>query len=147
MNQSRLNIIEFRCLDSAKATGGQTVQIVIDGTSLETRWNSSGEWNTSVALCTWESDRIALLDLWSSSLGTSAYEGELYEDGRVAVLTCVCGELRCGGVVARIEFDHDVVTWSDLCHANYLTPQGVGPFVFARSQYDKALAAARRSQR
>jgi hypothetical protein len=33
----------------------------------------------------------------------------------------------------------------DFRHANYLTPQGMGTFLFARSQYDRALAEARRS--
>jgi hypothetical protein len=53
--------------------------------------------------------------------------------------------LGCGGVVARIEFGVDVVTWHDFRHANYLTPQGMGTFVFARSQYDRALDVARRA--
>ena len=145
MNRSGTSTIEFRCLDTALATGGLKVQAVIDGTSLENRWNAKGKWNSPVPLRTWPSDGITPLDLWSSSFDPSTYTGDLFEDDRVAVLTCSCGELMCGGVVARIQFDHDSVTWSDFRHANYLTPQGMGTFVFARSQYDRALAEARRS--
>jgi hypothetical protein len=142
MNRSGISTIEFRCLDSDLATGGLRVQVVIDDMNLEKHWNVDGKWNRSVPLCAWPSDGIALLDLWSSSFDPSAYEGELYEDGRFAVLTCECGELMCGGVVAGIEFDHEVVTWSDFRHANYLTPQEMGTFVFARSQYDRQASSS-----
>jgi hypothetical protein len=69
--------------------------------------------------------------------------GDFCEEGRIAVLTCSCGELMCGGAVADIEFTHETVTWSNFRHANYLTTKDVGPFVFARSQYDRALKAGK----
>ena len=47
--------------------------------------------------------------------------------------------------MADIEFTHETVTWSNFRHANYLTPKDIGPFEFARSQYDRALRAARES--
>ena len=122
--------------------GGLTVQVVIDGRSLESQWNERGDWNNSVSLTTWPGDGVSALTLWSSSFDPSTYDGELYDDGRVAVLTCSCGELGCGGVVARIEFVPDTVTWSDFRHASYLTTQGLGSFVFSRSRYEEALAAA-----
>lgn len=145
MNRSGISIIEFRCLVSDLATGGLRVEVLIDGTSLEKLWNVKGKWDRSVPLCTWPSDGITPLDLWSSSFDPSTYDGELYDDSGFAVLTCGCGHLMCGGVVARIEFSHEFVTWSDFRHADYLTPQGMGTFVFARSQYDRALALARQS--
>jgi hypothetical protein len=150
--QPGMSTIEFRCLDSNTAvspartagtpvTGGLKVQVVVDGKTLESRWNSRGKWNNSVPLCTWPSDGVTPFDLWSTSFAPSAYDGELLsEDGRVAVLTCGCGELMCGGVVARIDFTDETVTWSDFVHANYLTPQNLDSFVFSRDQYDQALA-------
>ena len=142
MNRSGISTIEFRCLDDALATGGLRVQVVIDGRCLEKQWNEKGKWKNSVPLGTWPNDGLTPLELWSSSFDPSEYEGELCADGRVAVLTCGCGELMCGGVVANIQFTYEAVTWSDFRHANYLTPQGMGSFVFARSQYDRALAEA-----
>lgn len=145
MTMATISTIEFRCLDSGTATGGLRVQVLIDGNTLESRWNSKGKWKNSVPLCTRPSDGGTPLDLWSSSFDPSVYDGEFREDSRVAVLTCGCGELMCGGVVARIEFTNETVTWRDFRHANYLTPQGLGSFVFTRAQYDQALAAARRA--
>ena len=85
---------------------------------------------------------MTALDLWSGSFDPSSYNGRLYEDGRVAVQTCSCGELGCGGVVARIQFSDETVTWDDFRHWNYLTPQGMGSFVFSRAEYDRASAHA-----
>ena len=89
---------------------------------------------------------MTALDLWSGSFDPSTYHGPLYQDGRAAVLTCECGELGCGGVVARIEFSNETVTWGDFRHWNYLTTQGMGSFVFSRPEYDRALAFARRDE-
>jgi hypothetical protein len=144
MNRSGVSTVEFLRLDRAAATGGLTVQVVIDGRSLESQWNEKGKWSNSVPLTTWPDDGLTALDLWSGSFDPSTYDGELYQDGRVAVLTCSCGQLGCGGVVAQIEFSNETVTWGDFRHANYLTPQGMGSFVFSRSEYDRALADARR---
>ncbi len=144
--RSGISAIEFVCPDRDSTTDCLRVQIVIDGQSLEKRWNSQGTWNVSAPLWTGPDDEITPLDLWSSSFDPSAYGGELVsEDGRVAVLTCDCGELMCGGVVARIEFNDDTVTWCDFAHANYLTPQVLDSFVFSRAQYDQALAEAHRA--
>jgi hypothetical protein len=148
-----LSTIEFHCLDTSTAvaaarpiTGDLRVQVVVDGKTLESRWNSKGKWNNSVPLCTWPSDGITPFELWSNSFALSTYDGELLcEDGRVAVLTCGCGELMCGGVVARIEFTDETVTWREFVHANYLTPQNLDSFVFSRDQYDQALADGRQA--
>jgi len=144
MNRSGISTVEFRRLDSGVATGGLTVQTVIDGESLESQWNEKGKWSNSVPLTTWPDDGVTVLDLWSGTFDPSTYDGELYVEGRTAVLTCSCGQLGCGGVVACIGFTYETVTWGDFRHANYLTTQGMGSFVFDRSQYDSALAEARR---
>lgn len=147
MNRSGTSTIEFRLLDRALASGDQTVQVLIDGESLGHRYNSAkGKWDSSRPLCAWTAqDGITPLELWSSSSDSSSDVGELCEDGRIAVLTCSCGELMCGGAVAGIEFTHETVTWSNFRHANYLTPKDIGPFVFARAQYDRALRTASQS--
>jgi hypothetical protein len=144
MERSGISTIEFRYLNSGTATGGPAVQVLIDGMTLESRWNSNGKWRNSAPLCTWSIDEVSPLDLWSISFDPSAHDTELSEDGRVAVLTCACGELMCGGVAARIEFTDETVIWSDFVHANYHTPQGLSSFAFSRAQYDQALAEARR---
>jgi hypothetical protein len=143
--QSETCTIEFRCLGAGAATGGLEVQVLLDGTTLEGRWNSKGKWKNSVPLSIWPTHGITPFDLWSSSFDPSTYDGDFSEDGRVAVLTCGCGEIMCGGVVARIEFTKETVTWSDFRHANYRTAQGLGSFVFSRAQYEHALAEARRA--
>jgi len=48
----------------------------------------------------------------------------------------------CGGVVADISFGQDAVTWSNFRHANYLTQKAIGPFEFARSEYEGALRSS-----
>ena len=123
------------------------MQVLIDGESLEHLYNSAkGKWKSSKALCTWPvQDGITPVDLWSSSFDSSSDIDYFCEEGRIAVLTCSCGELMCGGAVANIEFTHETVTWSNFRHANYLTPKDIGPFVFTRSQYDRALRAAAES--
>jgi hypothetical protein len=142
MNRVAISTVEFLRLDTALATGGVTVQVVIDGKSLESQWNENGKWSNSLPLATWAADGLTALELWSGAFDPSTYDGELYEDGHAAVLTCSCGQLGCGGVIARIEFSNETVTWSDFRHANYRTPQGLGSSVFSRYEYGRALAAA-----
>lgn len=148
MNRSGISAVEFRCLDRGIAKGLLTVQVLIDDVSLEERWNhAKGEWKTAAPLVVISGEQITPLDLWSETFDRVGYEGEYYEEGRTAVLTCSCDELLCGGVVARIDFTHEIVTWSDFRHANYLTPKEVGPFTFSSGgQYERALNAARRNR-
>ena len=113
MKRAGISTIEFRPVDSALATGGQTVQVLIDGKSLEGRYNGAkGKWTSSSPLCAWPAqDGITPLELWSSSVDSSSDLDWLCEEGRIAVLTCSCGEIGCGGVLADIEFTHETVTW------------------------------------
>jgi hypothetical protein len=144
MDRSGISTIEFRLLGRALATGARSVQVAIDRESLENRYNSAnGEWASSRPLCTWPPQNgVTPLELWSSSFDSSSDMGEICEEGRIAVLTCSCGHLMWGGAVADSAFTYETVTWSNFRHANYLTRKGIGPFVFARSPYDRALRAA-----
>ncbi|MGI8756257.1 MAG: hypothetical protein ACR2MB_10450 [Acidimicrobiales bacterium] len=63
------------------------------------------------------------------------------EDGRTAVLTCSCGNFGCGGATARIGFTGDRVRWEDFHYANFGSHVDLGPFNFARDQYEAAVAA------
>src|SRR5580704_2919835 len=125
MNRSGISTIDFRRLDRAVATGGVTVQVLIDGEPLESLYNrAKGKWNSSVALVTWPAqDGVTPQKLWSSSFDPSTDAGDFCEEGRIAVLTCSCDEVMCGGAVADIEFNHETVTWRNFRHANYLTPK------------------------
>ena len=83
--------------------------------------------------------------LWGSSSGPPARRGERREpwvapDGRVAVLTCTCGDFGCGGIAARITSEGEVVTWSDLSHPFSTEVLPIGPMRFRRDQYNRALA-------
>ena len=59
-------------------------------------------------------------------------------DGRVAVLGCVCGEVGCWSLRARIEINERYVRWSDFQqpHRPDWSYAGFGPFVFERTNYD-----------
>jgi hypothetical protein len=62
------------------------------------------------------------------------------KDGWVAVLTCSCDNFGCGGASARITFNADTVVWSDFRDACHHQEIRVGPFAFARQEYEAALA-------
>lgn len=55
-----------------------------------------------------------------------------------------CGEAGCDGYHAQIDVADDVVTWRDFEHYQLdeddgFNPDVIGPFVFARQQYEQAL--------
>jgi hypothetical protein len=75
---------------------------------------------------------------------------DLVRSGKVskaALLMCECGEPGCWPFCARIEITGDVVRWSDFEQphrtGNGERPEwrydGLGPFTFARNQYEAAL--------
>jgi hypothetical protein len=76
--------------------------------------------------------------LWAPGSGAQ----RLSEDGRVAVLTCGCGDFGCGGVSADIEDEGDRVVWRDFHEANGGPVIAVGPFTFDRARYERALLEA-----
>jgi hypothetical protein len=78
----------------------------------------------------------------------------LSKGGRAVVLCCGCGAWECGGLLALVEVDDGVVTWSDFqtpYSLDYiaehpgqdlpidLSLEGLGPFRFARAEYEAAL--------
>lgn len=85
--------------------------------------------------------------LWSGGGGrTTRWEGLgrrppfQTPDGRVAVLTCSCGDFGCGGIAARIEVGERIVVWSDISHPFAPTLLALGPYRFSRSGYEFSLA-------
>jgi hypothetical protein len=57
------------------------------------------------------------------------------------VLGCTCGITECWFVQARVEIGQDVVRWFDF--GEFHRPHwryGLGPFTFARKQYESQLA-------
>ncbi len=72
---------------------------------------------------------------------------EQYGDGRAAVLCCECGEVGCWPLRVRITLGDQVVTWSDFeqPYRPGWSHAGLGPFTFARAQYDEAVTSLVRS--
>ncbi len=66
----------------------------------------------------------------------------VYDTGHVAVLGCTCGVTECWPLLVRITRQADDVMWSDFRQPRRGWPhEGLGPFTFARAQYESALAA------
>ena len=63
------------------------------------------------------------------------------DDERVTLLACECGEPGCWPLVARVRLTGDVVEWSDFeqPHRPNWSYAALGPFRFARAQYETAL--------
>ena len=66
-------------------------------------------------------------------------------DGRAAVLGCTCGEVGCWPLRVRIVETPQRVRWSDFQqpHRPNWSHEGLGPFVFDRTQYDDEVARIR----
>lgn len=75
-------------------------------------------------------------------------EDEWALDGRVSLFRCACGSEGCWPLMARIEVNGETVTWRDFQQphrgpssaAGHWRHDALGPFVFARAQYEEALA-------
>jgi hypothetical protein len=73
--------------------------------------------------------------------------------GRIFVLSCTCGIPGCWPLSARVEVREREIVWSDFRqpHRGPDAPQGhwrydgLGPFVFNRQIYERALSADRRA--
>jgi len=132
-----LNEIELR---PAPADGGAglLVQVLIDGRDLLDRVKE-------VELPQATADGQP--DLAGSYQGLTPEQWEAlpeqYGDGRAAVLGCICGEVGCWPFRVRITWRSDTVTWSDFQQQNRgWSHETLGPFVFAREQYEAAVARA-----
>lgn len=66
---------------------------------------------------------------------------DLFDDGRVAILACSCGEIPCWSLRARIIVSPDTVTWCDFENpvAREWRYYELGELVFERAQYDAAV--------
>jgi hypothetical protein len=88
-------------------------------------------------------DHFKFGDLTAYLCGTSesAYWAKR---GVIALLGCDCGEVGCWPLEARVRRDDDWVTW--LGFAEPYRPErdygSFGPFVFRRSQYERAVREA-----
>ncbi len=62
-------------------------------------------------------------------------------DGKIALLTCECGEVGCWPLHALVGVHGDVVEWSDFeqPHRANRDYSAFGPFVFDASQYRRAV--------
>jgi hypothetical protein len=78
------------------------------------------------------------LERWAP--GGADRENPYVEDGRVAVLTCGCGDFSCGGATAKIIFTKDRVIWTDFHGARHRGKVPGRPLVFSREQYMSVLA-------
>jgi hypothetical protein len=70
-------------------------------------------------------------------------EGDYFSNlGQVYVLGCQCGEVGCWPLLCEVVASPETVAWTDFRQP--FRPErsyvGFGPFVFARAQYDEAVA-------
>lgn len=113
------------------------VDVLINDTRLDRLWSDAHNEGTLPL----SADEVLVPGhrLWA---GEPPEDDYLVEDGRVAVLTCTCGNFGCGEATALVEFEDGRVRWSDFHGANFGAPVDLGPFEFDRAAYDAALAAA-----
>jgi hypothetical protein len=61
--------------------------------------------------------------------------------GKATVLGCTCGIIECWFLMVRITLLDDVVIWSDFEQFHRDWVYALGPFVFDRAAYERALGA------
>lgn len=87
------------------------------------------------------------IDLREHFHGTSAHTWaplDEEDDGEDPMLLgCTCGIDHCSPVTARITVTDETVTWSDFRSGMSWDSSLVGPFVFDRRQYDRAIDRAK----
>ena len=84
------------------------------------------------------------LDRWLRRRGTPyAPWATAFEDGRIGLLFCRCGDLDCGTLSMRLEVLRDSVVWHDICwqttYEPFATPErdeAVRTATFAREPYE-----------
>jgi hypothetical protein len=84
--------------------------------------------------------RIDLAGQFLGGQGTPMFEDS---EGKTALLGCGCGEVGCSPLMARITVTDDTVTWEDFEQPTRPDWEydAFGPFIFDRSQYERALMA------
>ena len=103
-------------------------------------------------------DGLSLVDLFRHADGRSAYAGQTSIEGalrtwtpgeeerEIRLLGCSCGDNECAYVQVRMAADADTVVWTDFwgTTGRRSYPE-IGPFRFARRDYDAALARPQRA--
>ena len=131
--------IQFRRVATQDAAyGDSTVDVVetyINGRALIDLWSGAsgegGRWMRA-ADALWPGHR-----LWTDD---PAPNSELAEGERRVVLVCEDGLTGCGGATARIKINKQTVEWGDFRTAPAGSTVPLGPFVFDRTEYERALA-------
>ncbi len=146
-----MNEIDFRLEKAPESSGELVVRILVDGADLallaravEMPFAAAEGWpdiaGKYIGLCPKDVVQSA-----AHFLGEAA---PLFQYGRkVQVLGCTCGEPGCWPLVCEIAVDTEEVTWKNFEQPHRGEDQGqpswsheaLGPFVFARPRYDKAL--------
>jgi hypothetical protein len=78
-------------------------------------------------------------------LGEPAETAYNQEDDEIMLLGCTCGVSECWALLATIEVTETEVRWSGFRnnHRDWDVSATLGPFVFSRRQYERALRAGR----
>ena len=100
------------------------------------RWELAGDYSGLVPAS------FSFGDLTQYYLGRAARQWP--GPGRAWLLGCDCGEVGCWPLDARIDVTDDLVLWQDFHqpHRAARDYRSFGPFVFDRSEYDRAVADA-----
>lgn len=86
---------------------------------------------------------LGLADIaWPSGHFSGAPVLSWFGDGDTVLLGCTCGEWGCWPLTARVTVDEESVVWAGFRHGHRdWDYDRLGPFRFARGQYQAALAA------
>ena len=84
--------------------------------------------------------RVDVAGHFLGGAGAKLYDSD---DEKIQLLGCGCGEVGCSPLLARVTVTDDTVTWDEFEQPT--RPEwdydGLGPFTFERSQYERALFA------
>ena len=118
-----------------RVTGGDAIGFQINGRDL---WDII--WLTTGCGCT-------ALPMWYIAKQPVGSVVDETGNRRRVVHVCCCGE-SCARLTANVDRTDETVVWSELSDCADCRPfEGIGPFTFARAQYDAVLVQARRLAR
>lgn len=149
----RVDQIEFRTV--VESMGGDTVRVtalhpVVNGRLLsdlagvvEARVADRADRKLAGSYAALPKDRVE----WPSRhfLGQPAADLTWFESEEPILLGCPCGEAECWPLVARIDIEPGLVTWSNFRNGHRdWDLSDLGPFCFAEDDYRRALEATGR---